>query len=78
MPYVPLPTPNYGDRLTYLGTFGGRKRWRDDVTKRLYEYDSRHGELEVYNQRGRHLGAVDVVTGQTIKPARKDRRISDV
>ncbi len=76
--YVPLSSPNFTERLTSLGTLNGRKRWRDDQTKRIFEYDSQHGELEVYNQRGRHLGVADVRTGEIIKPAIKGRRISDV
>lgn len=76
--YVPLSSPNFAERLTSLGTLNGRKRWRDDQTKPIFEYDSQHGELEVYNQRGRHLGVADVRSGEIIKPAIKGRRISDV
>jgi hypothetical protein len=76
--YIPLSSPNYTERLTPLRQFNGRKRWRDDESKRIFEYDSQHGELEVYNKRGRHLGVADVESGQLIKPAIKDRRISDV
>ncbi|MGH6689703.1 MAG: colicin E3/pyocin S6 family cytotoxin [Gammaproteobacteria bacterium] len=37
----------------------GEPRWRNATRDRFYEWDRRHGELEVYNNRGRHLGAVD-------------------
>jgi hypothetical protein len=62
--------------MQYLGVFSGRRRYRDG--KRYYEYDSMHGELEVYNSRGRHIGVVDVKTGVYIKPAVRGRRIYDV
>ncbi len=74
--YTPLPSPNYeDDHLEYLGRWSGRKRWRDPNSNNLYEYDSRHCELEVYNRRGRHLGVADVVTGEIIKPAQRGRKI---
>jgi Cytotoxic len=61
--------------MEYLGAPGGRPRWRSRELKRLYEWDAMHGEVEVYNLRGRHLGAADPTTGELIKPARRDRRI---
>lgn len=44
--------------------------------KRLYEYDNTHNEVEVYNARGEHLGAMDAATGEMIKPAVSGRRIN--
>jgi Cytotoxic len=75
VPSVPRPSPCFLDGMEYLGAPGGRGRWRSRELKRLYEWDSGHGEVEVYNLRGRHLGAADPVTGELIKPARRDRRI---
>ena len=43
--------------------------------KQYYEYDSTHGEIEVYNARGQHLGAMDAETGNITKPAVAGRRI---
>lgn len=51
------------------------RRWRDAAGKRLYEWDARHGELEMYNAQGRHLGAVDPQTGALVKAAVKGRKI---
>ena len=72
---VPIPTPCFLDNCESLGAFGGSRRWRSLDGKRLYTWDSLHGEIEVYNKRGRHLGAADAVTGVLIKPARKERHI---
>lgn len=72
---VSIPDPSFLDQCDYLGAFGGERRWRSLDRKRLYTWDSLHGEIEVYNARGRHLGALDAVTGLLIKPARKGRRI---
>jgi hypothetical protein len=36
---------------------------------RYYDWDYSHSEIEVYNKSGRHLGAIDGVTGEwTSKP----------
>lgn len=45
----------------------GQQRWRDADGERLYEWDDLHQEVEVYDKRGNHLGAVDAVTGEHIK-----------
>jgi len=38
-------------------------RWSSADGKRIYTWDALHGEVEVFNRRGRHLGVVDAVTG---------------
>ena len=43
--------------------------------KRYYEYDRTHGEIEVYNHRGEHLGAIDAETGRWVKDADPGRTI---
>lgn len=53
----------------------GEQRWRDPDGERLYEWDDLHGEVEVYDRRGHHLGAVDAVTGEFIKDAEPGRTI---
>ena len=70
---VPIPFTAFVDGLEYLGQPGGRRRYRDD--KRIYEWDSLHGELEVYNNRGYHLGVVDA-DGEAIGPPVRGRRIN--
>ena len=75
MTYTPLPSPSFVDDLEYLGAPQGRKRWRSADAKRYFEYDGRHVELEVYNNRGRHLGAANAVTGVIYKDPNKTRRI---
>lgn len=49
-----------------------RSRWIDEDGK-IYEWDSQHGELEVYNGRGQHIGVRDPETGEWIKPAKPGR-----
>jgi hypothetical protein len=53
----------------------GEARWRSADGERLYTWDDTHREVEAFNKRGFHLGALDPDTGVTIKPAQKGRRI---
>lgn len=46
----------------------GRKR-------RYYEWDHTHGDVEVYNDRGEHLGSADPQTGEMTKPPVPGRKI---
>ena len=69
------PVPCYLDEMVALGERGGRKRWRSRDGERLYTWDSLHGEIEVFNKHGRHLGALDAIAGTLIKPAVKGRKI---
>jgi hypothetical protein len=70
------PPPKTGfvqalERVSYQG----ETRWRDVPTGRIYTWDRLHGEFEVYNQRGHHLGVVDP-NGHFIKDAVKGRTIN--
>jgi len=77
LPPIPIPSDSpFLQDLEYVGSPHGRRRYRG--TRRLYEWDSQHGELEVYDNRGNHLGAADVMTGELIKDAVRGRRIRDV
>jgi hypothetical protein len=43
---------------------------------RYYGWDYTHGNVEVYNGRGEHLGVADPETGEMIGEAVKGRRIN--
>ena len=58
-----------------LGAVSGEKRWRSPDGKRLYTWDAPHGEIEVFNARGRHLGVLHPLTGELIKEAVRGRKI---
>jgi len=53
---------------------GGRRRWRDR-RGRIYEWDSRHGTIEICAALGRHLGEFDHMTGDQLKSPDRTRRI---
>lgn len=52
-----------------------RSRWKDSKG-RIYEWDSQHGTVEVYDRSGRnHQGEFDPVSGEQTKPADPTRRV---
>ncbi|NPC99419.1 hypothetical protein HOY33_01460 [Brenneria sp. hezel4-2-4] len=58
------------------GGGGMRPRWIGDKGRKVYEWDSQHGELEGYRASdGQHLGAFDPKTGNQLKPAEPKRNI---
>ncbi len=73
--YFPAPRilPGFPDTFR-VQPKGARRRWMDPDGL-LYEWDYRHGALEVYNSRGRHIGEFDHRTGLQLKPADPGRRI---
>lgn len=71
---ISIPKPSYLDECIFLGVFNKRKRWKSVDGSRLYTWDSLHGEIEVYNRRGKHLGVLNP-QGDYIKGAIKGRKI---
>ena len=71
---IPVPKPSILDNIEVSHISGGRKIWKS-VDGRYYTWDSLHGEVEVYNKRGRHIGVLHPQTGEMIKEAVKGRRI---
>ncbi|MCA0316407.1 MAG: hypothetical protein LCH63_21480 [Candidatus Melainabacteria bacterium] len=61
---VPIPRPSYLSKFCLpVGARDGEKRWRNPEGTRIYAWDSLHGEIEVWNNRGVHLGALNPITG---------------
>lgn len=53
---------------------GGKKRsrWKDKKGK-IYEWDSQHGAVEIYDKQGKHLGEFDPDTGEMTTPPKPGR-----
>lgn len=66
-----------GQKKTLKQSGGGRRdRWIGDKGRKIYEWDSQHGELEGYRASdGQHIGAFDPKTGNQLKPADPKRNI---
>lgn len=57
------------------GGGGLRPRWKDSKG-RIYEWDARHGTVEIYGKTGkRHLGDFDPASGRQVGPPQGRRRI---
>jgi len=64
-----MPSGTIMDNQLFFHVIDGRKVWRSYDSKRYFTWDSMHGEIEVFNIRGRHLGVLDPFTGVMIKSA---------
>lgn len=71
---IPIPKPSFLDDCDRIKVVNGERRWKSKDFTRLYTWDSLHGEIEVYNKRGMHLGVLDS-EGNFIKEAVKGRKI---
>lgn len=74
MVYVPKPKPCFLDGMEKYKVIDGRQTFR--TRDRYFQWDELHGEIEVYDKRGRHLGALDAKSGEPIKDAERGRKIS--
>ncbi|MBH0176795.1 MAG: hypothetical protein HP491_02765 [Nitrospira sp.] len=70
-----MPRPSFLDDCEPLGAFSRQKRWRSKDRKRYYTWDGLHGEIEVFDKRGHHLGAIHPVYGYLIKDPVRGRKI---
>ena len=75
MAFIPRPNPCFLDRCECIGAPYGEKIWKSDDGKRYYTWDGLHGEIEVFNSRGKHLGVIEAITGAIIKGAVPGRTI---
>ncbi len=73
---IPKPPRCYLDSFAKWRVIDGRQVWTSSDGKRLYTWDSLHGEIEAFTSRGHHLGSLDAVTGKFIKEAKKGRHIN--
>ena len=71
----PIPAGSLLDGFEPLGFIAGGRRCRSHDGRHIYTWDARHGEVEVFDRRGRHLGAIDPLTGAVLKDAVRGRWI---
>jgi hypothetical protein len=74
MSYVVKPSPCFIDSFEFYKVIGGRKVYRNNDF--YYSWDELHGEIEVFDKRGYHLGALHATSGEKIKRAVKGRRLN--
>ena len=71
---LPIPEDSWLHRAVLSGSFRGKRIWRSPNQKRFYTWDSLHGEVEVWDRRGYHLGSVDPMTGILVGGPVRGRR----
>lgn len=76
MAYIPKPKPCFLDMMEKYIIIDGRQTYRNPAKDRYFQWDELHGEIEVYDKRGRHLGVIDAVNGTQIKEPERGRRIN--
>ena len=53
---------------------GMRQRWKDEDGT-IFEWDYQHGHVEVYDWRGKHVGAFDAESGRQVSEAVTTRHV---
>jgi RHS repeat-associated protein len=72
-PYTKQTSPVWQRLKPYRGQT--KSNGLSGAAREYYEWDYTHGDIEVYNRRGVHIGSMDPGTGQMIKPAVPGRSI---
>jgi RHS repeat-associated protein len=72
-PYTKQTSPVWQRLKPYRGQT--KTNGLSGAAREYYEWDYTHGDIEVYNRRGVHIGSMDPGTGQIIKPAVPGRSI---
>jgi Cytotoxic len=53
----------------------GQQVWANPRRTRFYTWDGLHGEIEVFDRRGAHLGAIDALRGIAVKDEDKTKKL---
>ena len=69
------PVPCFLDCCAKYKVINGKQVWTNFRRDRFFTWDALHGEIEVFDKRGHHLGALDPLTGKLIKQAVKGRSL---
>ena len=72
---IPRPTSCFLDGCEVFSVIGGKKVWTNKGRTRFFTWDTLHGEIEVFDKQGRHLGVLNSVTGDLIKEAIRGRKL---
>lgn len=73
MTRLPVPKGSVLEGYERYKLINGKQTWRDPEG-RYFQWDGFHGEIEVYNARGRHLAVWDIA-GNVVKDAVRGRSI---
>lgn len=72
----PSQSPVWKDLTNHRGSI--RTNGENGKNRNYYEWDHTHGDIEVFDRNGRHLGSMNPNTGDMHKPAVPGRRLNDL
>ena len=73
--FIKSSSPVWKKTKTYRGTV--RTNGLKGKSRQYYEWDHTHGDIEVYDRKGIHLGSADPSSGKIYKPAVPGRTIRE-
>ena len=73
---VAKPKPCFLDSCEVINIINNHRVWTNKERSRYFTWDSLHGEIEAFDKQGRHLGALDALTGVLIKDAVRGRKLN--
>ncbi|MFC5315448.1 colicin E3/pyocin S6 family cytotoxin [Azospirillum rugosum] len=73
--HVP-PKPSILDGFDFHKVIDGRKVWKNQDGTRYYSWDALHGEVEMFDRRGYHLGSLHPEDGRPLKDPVRGRRLN--
>lgn len=73
MPYVPKPVSCFLDCCEKYKVINGQQVYR--LNNKYFTWDGLHGEIEAFDKFGFHIGVLDAISGDKIKPAVHGRRL---
>lgn len=76
MTFKSKPSPGYLDRQEKLKIVDGRQVWANKERSRYFTWDALHGEIEIFDRHGYHLGTLDAVSGKPVKNAVRGRKLN--
>ncbi|WP_294274668.1 colicin E3/pyocin S6 family cytotoxin [uncultured Chryseobacterium sp.] len=74
---APKTLPGFPNAKRANNKGSGRTRWKNPDGN-ILEWDKQHGDVEVYNRKGKHLGSARPETGAMYKPPVKGRTIDPI
>lgn len=73
MSYIHKPIPSFLDSCEKYKVVKGQQLYR--LNNKFFTWDGLHGEIEAFDKYGYHLGVLNAITGDKIKPAKAGRRL---
>lgn len=72
---IPRPKDCFLNNKEKYKIIKGKQVWRSLDGDRYYTWDSLHGEVEVFDSQGWHLGSADPISESMIKLPKRGRRL---